>query len=536
MKRLMALTLALLMVLSLVACGGDKPTSTPNQPSTPSNPTTSTPASTNPTEPTKPADPKVEYKKEIIVTAGTAAFESVDPQAKSSFQNTRHYQMTHERLTYLNPITSELQPMLATEWSASADGLTWTFKLREDVTFHNGEKFTAEDVVFTWERGKESTNSSVKSNYNMVTSCVADGDYTVKMTLETPNADFPFTRSFPYMAVLNREAVAADAEKGVMVGTGLWKWGEHVQNDHDTFVRNDAYWGESTPTEKLTIQHIPETASRTVAAETGEVDMAYSVSTKSLDDIRENPDLDLVEVDTISLQYYAWNMGRQGPWQDANFRKAVAHSIDWDSVIIGWKNGFAQRATSFWSHAQYGYAPQKGYDYSVDTAKELLAKSTYKGEDIEILAFPGWSTCALIMSDMLAKVGIKSHVNDVNSATYTTLAADGEYDMTCYQFSFTAPGSDFTRFLAGSQGNRAHVGAPNAAKIDELCAKALQETDDAKRKAMYAEVQKLVEDDAVMVPILYGKSFNAVSKGLEGIVWAPNTDNDYRYARLPISK
>ena len=53
---------------------------------------------------------------------------------------------------------------------------------------------------------------------------------------------------------------------------------------------------------------------------------------------------------------------------------------------------------------------------------------------------------------------------------------------------------------------------------------------------MYAEVQKLVEDDAVMVPILYGKSFNAVSKGLEGVVWAPNTDNDYRYARLPISK
>ena len=525
MKKFVAFMLAVVIILGLAACGKDNPTTPATQNGTDSsNTSNATQASA------------VEYKKEIIVTAGTAAFESVDPQSRSTFQNTRHYQMTHERLIYMNPITSELSPMLATEWSVSDDGLVWTFRLREGVKFHNGEPFTADDVVFTCERGKESTNSNVKNYYTMVKSCVAEGDYVVKMTLETPNADFPYTRTFPYMAILNREAVEKDPENGVMIGTGLWKWGEHVQNDHDTFVRNDDYWGESTPTEKFTIQHIPETASRTIAGENGEVDMAYSISTKSIEDIKANPNLDLVEIDLVSLQYLAWNMEREGPWQDQNFRLAVACCIDWDSLNLGWKNGFATKATSFWSHAQYGYAPQPEYGYSVDKAKEYLAKSSYKGEDIEILGFPSWSTAALIISDMMSKVGITNHVNDVNSATYTTLAADGAYDLTCYQFSFTAPGSDFSRFMNGPQGGHAFAKAPSIDKINELLAKALLESDDTQRKALYAQVQQLVHEDAVLLPLMYTKSFNAVTKGLEGIVWAPNTDFDYRYAKLPISK
>jgi len=527
MKKLLSLVLALLMVLGMAACGGSKPAESA-APAAPA-----APAASGEAAPAAPAAPVENWKKEVVLTA-QSKFTKIDPQSETNFQHTRLYQLVYDRLLYLDTVTQEIEPMLATEWTMSDDGMVYTFKLRDDVTFHNGEKMTADDVVFTWERGLNSSKALVKNFYAQVAECKAVDEYTVEMTLVSPNADFLFTRTFPYMGILNRKACEADPENGILIGTGLWKWEHHEDNDYDSFIRNDNYWGESTPTERIVHKLIPEDSARLIALENGEADYCVNVSVDEIDYVAANKELELIETDTITSQYFNFNMNADGPWQDQNFRTACAHAIDWDSLIIGYKSGYANRATTLYNDIQFGKADMKGHDYNLDLAKEFLAKANYNNEPIVITANPPYSTAALIISDMLIKAGINAQVNEVNSATFTELMREGKFDAAVYQMTFNAAGSDISRLLYSSDQGRASIEkAPNGQKIYELLDEALVCTNEAERIALYAEVQQLLEDDATIIPLINPKYFCAVTKGLEGIKWEANTDFDYRYVKVP---
>ncbi len=518
MKKTMALLLAFAMILGLAACGNETAQTTTQAPSSQGGQTSTTAAPT-----TK------NYKKEIIIGHNTA-FDGPDPQTKTTFQNTRMYQLVYDRLIYYNTETQKLEPMLATEWNSDDKALEWTFKLRNDVTFHNGEKFKADDVVFTWERGKESSVAIIKNYYNAIEKMEAVDDTTLKMTLATPNGDFLYTLTFPYMCILNRKACTEDPENGFLIGTGLWKWEKHEANDYDSFNRNDNYWGKSTPTEHIIIRLIPEASARLIALQNGEIDICINTSTEELDYVKDDPNLALVDVSTVTLQYFNWNMEHDGPWQDQNFRLAVAHAINWDEFLFAAKNNYATRATTIWSHAQYGYVNLPGYDYDEALAKDYLAKSSYKNETIKMTGFGAYSQMALIIAGMLNKIGIKTEQNEVNSTTYSTLIKDGEWDCAVYQISFTVPGSDVERLIISSnQGRRSLDGSPHEAEIKEYLAKAKASSDDTERKALYKQVQELLAEDACLIPLCYPTNFTAINKNLSGVKWETNTDWDYRY-------
>ena len=425
--------------------------------------------------------------------------------------------------------------MLAESWEVSDGGLGYTFKLREDVTFHNGEKFTADDVIFTWERGKDSAEVNVKKYYNAIVSCEALNDYTVKMTLESVNADFVFWMTFPYMCMLNREACEADPENGYLIGTGLWKWEKHEADDYDSFIRNDNYWGETTPTEHMTFRYIPEASARLIALENGEIDVAYNVAETEVEYVKQNSDLDLVEVNQVTIQYMNFNMAKEGLTQDANFRLAVAHAIDWDALIQGVKNGHATRATTVWSHAQFGYDPLDGYDYNVEKAKEYLANSSYAGEKVIITgnANSDYAKSALIIMDMLTKIGMNVEFVEIGSGNFVTDIKAGNWDMVVYQLSFAGFGSDFTRLLGTTNGGFGIINAPNKDKIYDVCNQALVAETDAERLELYSQAQQLMFEDACFIPLFYPKSFTGVTKGVSGILYAANTDFDYRYVKMP---
>jgi len=536
MKRLFALALATLMVLSLVACGGGGGTT--------SGGTTSGATSGGATSggTTTPVEPAVEYKKEIVLTGGGSVFEHPDPQYTASSQNTRYAFMSHDRLAELDPFTGELSPGLAKSWEVSADGLTYTFQLRDDVTFHNGEKFTADDVVYTAERGKTSPNANVVKSHSMTESIEAQGDYTVVMKLAAPNADFLLTRAYAYMSIVNREACEAagpDSELGAAVGTGLWILKEFELNDYAVWERNDNYWGESTPTERITYRHIPEAAARAVAVETGEVDITTAITAKDAEAVAENKALEIVETPASSPNYFAFNLNAEGPWQDINFRRACAYAIDFDALILGVHDGNATQAKTFWGNIMFGRVDAKNaYSVNVEKAKEYLAKSSYKGEEIVCIALQSWTNQALVMSDMFSKIGIKMRVDTLASADLSAKTREGQWEALSYTYTFNPNGSDMTRFLTSKTGGAIWNPAciPNAAKIDQLLAEAAVSQDDAKRRANYAEVQELMLEDVVVIPTAYATNFNVQPKGTEGIVWNPSNEYDFKYVKVPVSK
>jgi len=544
MKKLLALILALVMCFSLVACGGDKAEDkAENKPAESSKPAESKDPAAKPTNElvgnTQAAAEDVKWKKEVIFAEAGTAFEYPDPQKSSSLQNTKHYLLTHDRLVYLNPETGALEPMLAKSWDISDDGLTYTFHLRDDVVFHNGEKFTADDVVYSMERGRESSNSQVKNHYTYATYTAVD-DYTVKCTLEAPNADLLASRAIAFMGIVNREACEADPEEGAWIGTGLWILEEFFGQDGATWVRNDAYWGESTPTERLTFRHIPEAATRLVALETGEIDNARSIASLDVPTVRDNKDLELVETVSTMCSYVGFNNDAKGPWNDVNFRKALAYAIDYDALIQAAYNGLGTQAKTFWGYSDmFGYAPPaEGYSYNPDLAKEYLAKSSYAGETIDMLCYGAtWGKHGVILQDMWAKVGINVNAIETTSIAYSPAVVAGEYQMNCYTFSFPTFGSGINNFAVSTSGSHAFCNTqgalPHFDEISKLLADGLTETDEAKRLEIYAELQELWMDDLVVIPYLHGYSYGGIAKGFEGTIWVGSGEHDFRYVRVP---
>ncbi len=536
MKKLLALILALAMCVALAACGGQQAAETA-KPAEEAKTADKAPDESANTVNTDAADESVNWRKEVVFAGGTTAFEYPDPQGNTSLQNAKHYTLTHDRLIHLDPATGALEPMLAESWDVSPDGMVYTFHLRKDVTFHNGEPFTADDVVFTAERGCEETRpTNIKKHWGSATWKAID-DYTVEATLVKMDADFLIARTSNYMGIVNREACEADPDKGGLVGTGLWIWDEYRGQDGATWVRNDNYWGESTPTERLTLRHIPEAATALIALQNGEISFFRGLSAMALDDVKADENIDYVQTVSTMCTYVGFNNTKEGPWNDVNFRKALAYAIDYAALAQGSYNGHAEQALTMWGHkAMFGYAPPaEGYSYDVEKAKDYLAQSSYNGEEIELMCFgPTWGKIGVIVADMFQQIGVNIHAFEAEAATYNSRTTAGDYEMCCYTYSFPVFGTGINNFAYAPAGSFALVeGAiPSLDKINELLTNSSTTIDEEARKEMYAELQELWMDELPTIPMLHNWAYDGIEAGLEGVYWQGDGMHDFSYIRI----
>lgn len=526
MKRLMALILALLMVLSLVACGGDKPTG-----STPS----TTP--TNPTNPANPTEPAKEYKKDVVI-GGNWNINNYDIQRMTNANQIPVTQGSFDRLVDLDLETGKFVPMLAKSWTISDDGLVYTFELRDDVTFHNGEKFTADDVVFTWERAASYADvaGSVKKAWAYAEKCEAKGDYTLVLTLSKKNPDMLYWLQPLYMGILDRTTTEADMEAGLRNGTGLWKLQEDVPNDHFSYVRNDDYWGETTPTETLEFRVIPEASAMLIALENGEIDYAWTISANEVEYVEANKDLKLIQGDSMGTRYFGFISNTDGPWRDENFRKAVAHAINREDIILAAANGYGTPAYTLWNPAQAGFAPQEeAYKYDVALAKEYLAKSGYKGESFAITTTAGNKNTALTIIDQLKAVGINATYDEQTTTTMNPMIKERTLQAFTYNINLNYFGEDCRRHMYDTTyGAQIHADAPSYDQCFALFDKAMASSDEAERMDCYKQIQELTAKDACMVPLFYGVVLDAANKNLEGVPFAPDTRTNFTYVKVAV--
>ena len=533
MKRLLALALATLMVLSLVACGGGGTTS--------GGATSGGTTSGGTTEPTK------EYKEEVVVGI-SVAMTQWDPYRDTTNLFIWMYNMVYESLLWLDMDTAEIQPRLATSWEYSENNTVLTMKLREDVYFHNGELFDSDDVVFSFDRMHQAVAKGISSSVvNMAKDVEVEAvdQFTVKFKFTTPNPDYVFTLAQPYMCMLNRDAFKNSADPiewpevgvagfvpgvndGYTVGTGQYMWSEHVDNDHDTLVKREdgKYWGEDNPTKKFTFRLIAETAARLLALETGEIDYCYSVSSNDIDVVKDNKDLTLLSGDRTGVHYLAWNTSKDGVWQDANFRYAFTKAINRDNIVLAMYAGHAVPADSMYNRLQFGYvscADTHGYD--PEGAKALLAKSSYKGETITIMTSSSYKNAVLAMVEDLKAVGITAVLQEENNSNVSPLLkADGQ-DCHVYNINLNPNGDDMRRFLNTGFGKHGIDASPNKDKIYGLLDAAMA-TDD--RAAAYAEVQKALCEDCFYVPLVTPKAQDGHVATMEGAYWRASTVQDLR--------
>lgn len=537
MKKIVLLLLCLAMVLSMAACGGNATTETKSE-------TTTTAPETSETATETTADPANTTYQDTITVGVANDITTLDPQGSNTDANMMAFTLTHETLVEVDPETNEVIPGMATSWTTSDDGCTFTFEIPENVTFSDGTPCTANDIKFTFERAAES--SFTKTKVELVTNIEVVDDTHVAITISKPSQDFLMLLAHQSMSILSEKLVNED-EFGYEIGTGMFAVETWTPGDQISFVRSDYFHGEPAPTRRIVYRLIKEESSRLIALQTGEIDICVDPLNTDLGYIEDDPNLELVKVPNYVMLYLAINNERKG-LDNVHVRKAIAYATDKASMIEVGYNGEGFVHDHWINRGQFGWDDNlQVYEYNLDKAKEELELSGYKPGDLKFrVIYNGTAKehMALVLQADLAEVGIELELIKMETAALKGILNDAalDYDLCLYQFTDNL-GTDFTLrnqygsyeedgVLKKNGSNRANM---KDAKFNEMIDAALIEQDSAKREKMYNEIEEYLNEIVPIVPIATSYVNIGIKKGITGVKWNGTAKHDYRYVCLPVA-
>lgn len=474
------------------------------------------------------------YKEKVIIGTNLQA-RTTDPQAESDMAHDDFFRMTHNRLTYYNSAEQVVEPELATEWEWTSDNEI-VFKLRDDVVFHNGNKLTAEDVVFTFERARDSAVCSSKLVF--LVSVEALDDYTVKMTLTQHYTDWLILLSNCVFCILDKETVEADNVNGPAIGTGAFSIKELSANNFVDVVRNENYWGEMPKSKEIVLKYIAEDSARLIALQNGEIDVCIDPANTELDFVTADPNLELVRFQSTTSTFFAFNCSRE-PGNNVNLRRAIACAIPYDDVILAATEGNATRCIPFWGWATYGYDENmEPYEYNIEKAKEYMAAAGYPegGVTIEVLVSNAERKVALqVIQASLKQIGVDIVINECDHSTIIgrTVFAEPIHEAMLFYTSWNYEGDDGRRMLyAGSNVNKAIY---TNQEVMDLVDEAAVLPDSPEREEIYHQVQAIVHDECPWIPLYYAVKSIAINKNCGGIIWEPNQRHEFTNICVAVS-
>ena len=528
-KRIIALVIGVLMCLSLLAACKTSGTPTPSTSSNPpSSPSASNPASPSgspsPVIPVAPpeGDIKVaEHLNVLIQATGIAVLNPHNPSGTGGAVNWA-YRNYLDTLTYEEPSTLEILPCLAERWETD-DYITFKFYLRNDAYFHNGEKFTADDVIFThyasqtWGMGVSSYDV-----WNAIETITAPDDYTVIFKLKNMDVEFLSKIGSAYCCIVNREAVEADDVKGYLIGTGAYKCVSISSMDRVEFERNDDYWGELPLTKTQTWRTVPEASTRTIMMQNGEADVCFDIAEGDLQMFSENKDKFVMD-SNVSFNPQAIQFNMTDPLcADLNFRMAVVHAIDREEVSLiarGELGGVAESEGTMWGYRgiyRNRNLPFLGYD--LDKAKEYLAKTAYNGEEVQVLTSGiAFVKAAEVIQQQLNRIGIKVKVETMDMAGFfaATTWEENKAQILLWSQTLNQRTSSFrNNFYPGVTNNRSRYDNP---ELNELMDKDPTVPPGPEKEALCYRMQEIIAEDIPSVNLYYTVSNFVGAKGFGGV-------------------
>lgn len=368
-----------------------------------------------------------------------------------------HAQFVEGLVTYGNNF--EIIPMLADSYEVSEDGLTYTFNLRHDVKFHNGEEMTAKEVEWSWNRlAGEDSESHCKNYFNgenglTVVSAKAIDDYTFEITLDRPYAVFLATIArfdCGSMGVLHPDSVNADGSWNAPIGTGPYVMGEHLPGRYvelDRFAdyvsrdepMNGLGGGKRAEVDTLHFDIVSEGAVAKTALMAGDLDLV-AVDAMSASELQDQPGFN-VDI-TQSAVWDTYLLNPNDPvLADVRIRQAMAHAIDPNQIMAAITEGFGEASPSPVPPMSQNFTEVEAEypAYDVELAKSLMKEAGYRGEEIKILATRrngAYYERALMAQAMLLDAGFNATLEVVEWGTQLEAYRTGEgYTMQSFSFS-----------------------------------------------------------------------------------------------------
>lgn len=464
--------------------------------------------------------------KETIILAITGEPTTLD-SAKANDRNT--FSITCN--VYDGLIRQEqdgsLVPGLAETWEYNEDNTEITFKLREGVKFHNGETMTADDVVFSFERSLASP-STARITGSMEKMEKIDENH-VKLTLFYAYGPVEGCLASVNCGIISKAAVEADPDgfERNPVATGPYMFEKWESGNKIVFTAFEDYYREPASIKSLTYQLVSDTSAALIALETGDVDMIVTTQAADRDNIMNNDDLFYDEVSSSSIYFVAFN-NTDGIFADNPLlRKAVAHAIDRESVVIGATEGVGLECPSAIPATCFGTPKDfEGAEYNPELAKELLVQAGYPDGlsiKIPVMESGAYPKVAEVVAEQLNMVGFDAQVDLMERTAFLQdVYTDCKYEICVNGYTALSPDADFImymRYHSDHLGGGNNFVMVNNAKLDALLEQGRFSTDPAAREQAYLEACEILRDEAVLVPILSpvnGVACRADLKGVKG--------------------
>ena len=445
-----------------------------------------------------------------------------------------------------------LKPALAESWRP-IDDLTWEFRLRRGVKFHDGADFTAADVAFSLDRVPMVPNSpSPFTTYSkQITEKMIVDPYTIRLKTAAPYPLMPNDMG-TIMIVSARAAKGATTEDfnsgKAAIGTGPFRFVRWQKGDRIELARFDRYWGTKPSWDRVILRIITSDPTRVASLLAGEVRAIENVPTADVARVAKHPELSLYRIVSHRVMYLHIDSNRdrtpfatdkagkpleRNPLRDVRVRRAISKAINRQALVERVMEGAARATGQLMPEGMFGYTPAlKPEPYDAEGARKLLAEAGYPDGFGLTLHGPNDryvndDAVLQTVAQMLTRVGIAAKVETMPSSVYFTRANKLEFSLFLVGWgSDTAEASSPLKALLATYNNQKGMGQANrgrysSAKMDALLEQALATVDDGRREKLLQQATEVAMSDLGIIPLYHQENVWATRKG---VVYAPRAD------------
>lgn len=422
-------------------------------------------------------------------------------------------------------LDGSISPCLAESFE-QVDDVTWKFKLREDVYFHNGEHMTSADVLYSFKRAMSYPQATAVLSNLDPESFEAPDDYTFILKTKTPYAFILQNLCETYLSITNQKAVedAGSPEKfgRSPVGTGAYKFVSWTAGDRITLTKFDEYWGEQAKVQNVVVKIITEATTRTIDLESGGSDINWVVASEDYERIANGDKTNVLMYTAGSYRYFPLNVTKE-PLNDIRVRQALQHATDSETI---WRVVFGEEV------ADYSICPiapgisgrnenTKKYEYDPEKAKALLTEAGYpNGLEIEFLQLSNSveDMIVTLLKEQWAAAGITLTIYPVDAAGINSHLNEGSYYTSSLQARVQPMDSGYIMwklFHSTNCGasNRSYI---NDKELDAILDEILVTFDQAKRDELSIQAQERVNELSCVINFCHLNNLNGLRSNLRG--------------------
>ncbi|SDN94858.1 peptide/nickel transport system substrate-binding protein [Paenibacillus sp. yr247] len=504
------LSAALALTVVVTGCSSNKPASNPK--------------STNSAVDSKAANttPKAGGTLSVEMNADPP---KLDPSLSSALVDRQVFQSIYDKLVDIDA-TGKIVPMLAEQWTVSDDHKVYTLKLRQGVKFHDGTDFNAEAVKFNIERGMDK-NSVRRSELAEVEKVSVSDPYTVVIQLSKPFAPFLSVLTDRAGMIVSPEAVKKYGEDFVNhpVGTGPFIFKDRVKGTSLTVEKNPNYWQKGLPyLDKVVYKIFTDSNVALTNQKSGQVDITTNFPYKEIENMKNDTNIKVINLAGQGFQGIHLNTSK-APFDNKELRQAVDLMIDREALIKVALSGAGTPAHSPFAPSHFSYGDSDKYEKpNLAKAKELLKKAGKPDGfsfSLKIGTTPTNQQVGEMVQNMLKPAGITVTLDKVEFGTMLDQAKKGNHESTqlgwsgrpdpdqnIYDFAFTGASNNYSQY--------------SNPEVDKLLKEGRGEGTEAKRKAIYDDLMKKLNDDDEYVYLWHSNNVFGISKGVQGFTYIPD--------------